>query len=1115
MSTNRQINIYVNAKDGEEALKRFTTQNEKLNASVTKNQAALDKMTAKLESSNLSKTSAEYKKLQQSIETKSAAVQRDTERIRANNDEMSRITKKINGELSPSYNDLRKNVTKLTQDLKRMSEQDLGFNAKIKELQSATKAMRDFDNKLKGSENAATKMTAGISSASVAAGVLIANAATAALTWMKEEILAGVEAAKTLEGVKVAFDRLNNPALLDDMRKATRGTVTDLELMKQAVMANNFQIPLNQLADLFQFASQRAKDTGQDVDYLVNSIITGIGRKSPLILDNLGISAVRLKSHLHEATVEASSIGDVAKAVGEIIREENAKSGASTQYLADKSKASRAEWENIRNEFSKRLLPAVVSVENSFFRLMTTIVKVSGGILDFLGVKKELGSIDTAYQFKQEADSAQKLLTRYEELKEKGIKATAKEKAEMTSITYTLKNALGDSVTAINKETGALELNIQATKDSIKQKILLSNQQLSAAALEYTNAKEQKAMAEAQLQTINESRKLSRDATLGDITNAEVRAKIANEDESTFLRLKSLREAANQQSKAILESNKKMYESMQLLKKYGFSDKEADINEWAKKSYANGMSTPSDAPAKDEKDKDKLKSQQEAFSKKMQELRREQLIALSTDDKKELESVQHKYNEIKSELEKAYPHMIGKYKQYYDEIEKLRKKDEASTEEKIKYAGAIKFAENYYDFVKSEAKQSYADGIIDKKEYDQKIKDLDKELIQSKINISGQFELSVKSAGIDKVQFEKTLNDKIVEDKISANEKMLESWKDAQKKALEVSHENAKKQKEIDDRLAKEKKEGLMNTMNNGFQIFQGFLQLMNSSADVDMRRESIANDKKKKEYKKMLDSKRISQKRYDELVERADEESAKKQSEIRKKQFEVDRIARLAQITMDTAVAVMRVTAQEAIAAPLLIPSIIALGATQAGIVAATAPPEFGGGGIYDHRGVLSGPSHAQGGLGLYNEVTGQKVAEFEGGEPYMILSDKFRQNNADIIPTILDASRTGERLIDRIFSNKLLSVSPSRVIETVRYQTGGIYTPPSYSTSTPTSSTVSSRQDISVSPQDSPSYFNDAVQMILSILQSIERNTKQGIDYDELTKRLNYWMKQIDRRF
>jgi hypothetical protein len=135
-----------------------------------------------------------------------------------------------------------------------------------------------------------------------------------------------------LQTVGRGFARFGNEMQLETLRKATRGLVSDLELMKVTVQAGNFGIPIEQMGKLLEFATKRAAETGQSVDYLVNSIVTGIGRKSPLILDNLGISAVRLKEKFGGVAIEAQSIADVAQAVGDIAAEEMGKMGSSGRY---------------------------------------------------------------------------------------------------------------------------------------------------------------------------------------------------------------------------------------------------------------------------------------------------------------------------------------------------------------------------------------------------------------------------------------------------------------------------------------------------------------------------------------------------------------------------------------------------------------------------------------------------------------------------------------------------------------------------------------------------------------------------------------------------------------
>jgi hypothetical protein len=153
----------------------------------------------------------------------------------------------------------------------------------------------------------------------------------------------GMEMSKEAEGVKAAFDRLNQPGLLDNLREATHGTVNDLELMKQAVKFDNFNLSLEQMGTFLAFAQQQAKDTGQDVNYLVDSIVTGLGRKSLPILDNLGLSAEEIKNRMKET-------GDMTTAVAEIIQERMEAAGGYVETAADRAAQGQARLDNAMKE---------------------------------------------------------------------------------------------------------------------------------------------------------------------------------------------------------------------------------------------------------------------------------------------------------------------------------------------------------------------------------------------------------------------------------------------------------------------------------------------------------------------------------------------------------------------------------------------------------------------------------------------------------------------------------------------------------------------------------------------------------------------------------------------
>ena len=178
--------------------------------------------------------------------------------------------------------------------------------------------------------------------------------------------------AGTFEDVAAAFARLNRPDLLQKLRDATQGAVADLELMQQAIMAENFKIPLDVMVRGLEFATIRAKETGQEIDYLVNSFVTGMGRKSIMILDNLGLS-------MQEIQAETKRVGDFAEAVGIIMERELAKAG-------EQGISTAVAWSQVGAEFDN-LTITLGTLINDFGEMnqrLQTLASIIGGINELL-----------------------------------------------------------------------------------------------------------------------------------------------------------------------------------------------------------------------------------------------------------------------------------------------------------------------------------------------------------------------------------------------------------------------------------------------------------------------------------------------------------------------------------------------------------------------------------------------------------------------------------------------------------------------------------------------------------------------------------------------------------
>lgn len=181
-----------------------------------------------------------------------------------------------------------------------------------------------------------------------------------------EFTLEGVRLAGVMEGVEKAYRRMAEPELMNRLKEATRGTVSELELMQTVTKANALGLSLEPLPKLLEFARRRAKDTGMEVDYLVQSIVTGIGRKSPLILDNLGISATQLKEKLNGVTLESASIEDITRAVGEIAEDAYAGISEGATTGAEETAILNTKITELQTQLGEKLTPAV----NNFKKAM-------------------------------------------------------------------------------------------------------------------------------------------------------------------------------------------------------------------------------------------------------------------------------------------------------------------------------------------------------------------------------------------------------------------------------------------------------------------------------------------------------------------------------------------------------------------------------------------------------------------------------------------------------------------------------------------------------------------------------------------------------------------------
>ncbi len=205
-----------------------------------------------------------------------------------------------------------------------------------------------------------------------------------------ELVNGGLEMAEQADGVTKAFNGLNQEGLLDNLRKATKGTVNDVQLMTAAVQANDFRIPLEDLGKYLEFAQLKAQQTGQSVDYMTNSIVTGLGRKSPLILDNLGISAAEISEKTKET-------GDFMKAVAEIVDTQLAEAGETYISAADRAAQKTVELQNAQKALGDEILPLKEQWDDAYADMQLNTISLISWCVKHQGVVKTLGILLTAF----------------------------------------------------------------------------------------------------------------------------------------------------------------------------------------------------------------------------------------------------------------------------------------------------------------------------------------------------------------------------------------------------------------------------------------------------------------------------------------------------------------------------------------------------------------------------------------------------------------------------------------------------------------------------------------------------------------------------------------------
>lgn len=321
-----------------------------------------------------------------------------TRRINENEKEMKKVRSTLDI-TSMTMNQLRKYAKELTSELNNTSK--AASPKQYAELESRLKSVNAQMNDLRISAKSYMETFVNDTTLSYMAGNILTKVSEFFGSMFRNfvgglaDIAAkSVELAESADGIVHAFQRIGTEDYLAGLRASTKGTISDIELMKAAIRANDFRIPLEDLGKYLSFAQLKAQQTGQSFEYMVDSIVTGLGRHSTQILDNLGLSAAEINE-------ETKQTGDFMKAVAGIVENNLAAAGETYISAADRAAQRTVEFENAQLNLGRALLPLKEQFADTFGQFRLSVMQAATYLIrhrdTLLSLAKATGVLAAAY----------------------------------------------------------------------------------------------------------------------------------------------------------------------------------------------------------------------------------------------------------------------------------------------------------------------------------------------------------------------------------------------------------------------------------------------------------------------------------------------------------------------------------------------------------------------------------------------------------------------------------------------------------------------------------------------------------------------------------------------
>jgi hypothetical protein len=271
----------------------------------------------------------------------------------------------------------------------------------------AVKSVKQLEDALKEADQSVKKAEDSFSGMSSTIKGIVAGTGLALLT--KEVISLAQEGAR-IEGLSNAFQDLqtsvgaNGAENLNKLRTATSGLVSDLELMRVSNQAVLLGLPTEGFDKMAEAATKLGQATGRTTTEALNDLVTGVGRASKLILDNLGIlvdTESAYQKYADSIGVATDKLTDQQKTLAFQAEAYDAIAAKSESLAGIQDNAGNAisrlsvEYENFRSEVAislnnnEALAQAFSNLQSIFVELQPAIKSLAGAFSTSLAVAIE------------------------------------------------------------------------------------------------------------------------------------------------------------------------------------------------------------------------------------------------------------------------------------------------------------------------------------------------------------------------------------------------------------------------------------------------------------------------------------------------------------------------------------------------------------------------------------------------------------------------------------------------------------------------------------------------------------------------------------------------------